>query len=411
MRGTTLQRSLKTIVFISLLAWFSGVEGFRAQGTRGASPPAAQSKQAEAAREAERALSREDFEGAIRGYEKLLKIAPGVAEYHEKLGLAYYSSGRPYEAAQALGQALKLKPALAEAHYYLGASLAESGRCQEALAYIKRDASRITDLQLKRAVESDGLKCAIALDQEEDALDFLRRLRRDFPKDPEVLYLSVHVYSDLSTRASQQLLMTAPGSYQVHELNGEALEMQGQWDQALDEYRTVLGMNPNLPGIHYRLGRLLLSKPRSSTTLSEAQHEFEEELKIDPANAGAEYILGELARQARQWPQAIEHFSRAARLDAQLVDAFIGLGKSLVSAGRVSEAVAPLEAAVRLQPENPVAHYQLSFAYRRAGRPAEAEKELLAYRQANDRARKASQDIRSAILGRMTPAQTEEPPE
>ena len=406
-----MQRSLKTIVFISLLAWFSGVEGFRAQGTRGASPPAAQSKQAEAAREAERALSREDFEGAIRGYEKLVKMAPGVAEYHEKLGLAYYSSGRPYEAAQALGQALKLKPALAEAHYYLGASLAESGRCQEALAYIKRDASRITDLQLKRAVESDGLKCAIALDQEEDALDFLRRLRRDFPKDPEVLYLSVHVYSDLSTRASQQLLMTAPGSYQVHELNGEALEMQGQWDQALDEYRRVLGMNPNLPGIHYRLGRLLLSKPRSSTTLSEAQHEFEEELKIDPANAGAEYILGELARQARQWPQAIEHFSRAARLDAQLVDAFIGLGKSLVSAGRVSEAVAPLEAAVRLQPENPVAHYQLSFAYRRAGRPAEAEKELLAYRQANDRARKASQDIRSAILGRMTPAQTEEPPE
>ena len=88
---------------------------------------------------------------------------------------------------------------------------------------------------------------------------------------------------------------------QVHELNGEALEMQGQWDQALDEYRRVLGMNPNLPGIHYRLGRLLLSKPRSSTTLSEAQHEFEEELKIDPANAGAEYILGELARQARQW--------------------------------------------------------------------------------------------------------------
>jgi len=31
-----------------------------------------------------------------------------------------------------------------------------------------------------------------------------------FPRDPEVLYMLVHAYSDLSTRAAQQLAATAP---------------------------------------------------------------------------------------------------------------------------------------------------------------------------------------------------------
>ena len=135
------------------------------------------------------------------------------------------------------------------------------------------------------------------------------------------------------------------------------------------------------------------------------------ELKADPNNAAAEYVLGELARQAREFPEAAEHFSRAAKLDPTFVDAFIGLGKSLVAAGQTPEAVAPLEAAVKLEPENPVALYQLAYAYRRVGRTQDADRELEVYRQTNERARKNLQDIRAAVTGRMTPAQTAEPPE
>lgn len=51
----------------------------------------------------------------------------------------------------------------------------------------------------------------------------------------DVLYLAAHAYSDLSMRASQQLLFKAPGWYQVHQLNAESLEVQGKWD-AGEEY-------------------------------------------------------------------------------------------------------------------------------------------------------------------------------
>ena len=53
-------------------------------------------------------------------------------------------------------------------------------------------------------------------------------LSRDFPHDPDVLYLAVHAYSDLSTRASQELAQSARTSYQAHELNAEALEIGGK---------------------------------------------------------------------------------------------------------------------------------------------------------------------------------------
>jgi Flp pilus assembly protein TadD len=95
-------------------------------------------------------------------------------------------------------------------------------------------------------------------------------------------------------------------------------------------------------------------------------------------------------------------------LNPTFADAFIGLGKSLVSAGRPEEAVKPLENAVKLQPENPVAHFQLATAYRRAGRKEEAEREFAVHRKTSEQARQRTEGIQNAVLG---PPQTAEPPE
>jgi tetratricopeptide (TPR) repeat protein len=197
-----------------------------------------------------------------------------------------------------------------------------------------------------------------------------------------VLYAAVHALSDLSTRAAQDLGRTAPNTYQARELNAEALEVQGKWDQAEKEYERIMQQNPRLPGIHFRMGRLLLSKPTSDPAVVEkAKKEFEQELEIDPNNAGAEYVLGELARRDSQWPDAIQHFSRAAKLDPGFGDAYLGLGASLLAAKRFPDAIAPLEAAVKLQPQNPTAHYNLATAYSRAGRKQDADKEFAIHRQ------------------------------
>jgi tetratricopeptide (TPR) repeat protein len=262
------------------------------------------------------------------------------------------------------------------------AALAEAGHCAEALPQLKRVSRRLEDKELERQVGLDGLHCTMTLNQFDQALDFLQMLGREFPHDPEVLYVSIHAYSDLAARKSQELAQTAPQSAEAHELNAEALEEQGKWDQAEKEYRWILQQNPKAPGIHFRIGRLLLSKPDPGpSAASEAKQEFQQELEIDPSNAGAEYVLGELARQGQAWDEAVAHFSRAAKLDAAFGDAFLGLGESLAAAKKFADAILPLQTAVRLQPQNPATHYNLAIAYSRTGRKQDAEREFAIHRQ------------------------------
>jgi len=278
----------------------------------------------------------------------------------------------------AFGQAAKPAPVGPER----AIKLAQNGRCEEALPALKRASQTGTDKTVKRTAAFAGVRCAMLINQTGAAVDFLQMLNREFPGDPEVLFVSVHTYSDLSTKAAQQLAMTAPNSIEGHKLNAEALEAQGKWDAAEKEYKAILAQNPQLPGIHFLLGRLLLSKPDAGPSAGEeAKKEFEAELKIDPSNAGAEYVLGEMARQDSQWDDAIQHFSRATKLDAGFGDAFLGLGSALLSAKRFSDAIPPLQTAVKLEPRNPGAHYNLATALTRAGRREEADKEFAIHRQ------------------------------
>jgi predicted Zn-dependent protease len=277
--------------------------------------------------------------------------------------------------------------------------LAMKGHCPEAFPELHRALIKPIDKELKRSAALVGVRCGMTFNSQDDTLDFIRFLNKTYPKDPEILYLTVHVFSDLSIRASQALLFTNPGSPQVHQLNAEAMETQGKWQEATSEYREVLAKNPNQQGIHYRLARLILSQAKAEGTNEEAKQELEAELKINPDNPGAEYILGEMARQAERWPEAIEHFKNSAMKDAGFADAWIGLGRSLLSAGKIEESIVPLERAEKLQPPNPVPHYYLAIAYRRVGRHADANREVAMHKQTSDQARQTKQELQLGLLG------------
>jgi Tfp pilus assembly protein PilF len=196
----------------------------------------------------------------------------------------------------------------------------------------------------------------------------------------------VHAYSDLSTDAARELAQTAPHSIPALEMDAETNELQGKWDEAEKDYRKILEENPRYPGIHFRMGRLLLSRPNPAPDFQDqAKKELQQELEIDPANAGAEYVLGELARQGQDLPEAVRRFSKATELNPKFADAYLGLGMSLLTEKNYAQAVAPLEAAVKLQPGNPAAHYSLATAYSRTGRKKDAQREFALQQQAAER--------------------------
>src|ERR1017187_337246 len=206
------------------------------------------------------------------------------------------------EAPQALGAAR-------------GVQMAPEGGCPEAMPLLDQ-AMRDTGsgLDVKRKASFAGVRCSMTLNRQNDAMSFIAWLQQAYPKDPEVLFLAVHVFSDLSLRSSQDLLDTAPGSPLVIQLNAENFEKQGDLAKAIAEYRVLLQRQPDKVGIHYRIGGLIMSQAGTATSPEDARQEFEQELKLNPRNASAEYYLGELARQGNHLPAAIEHYSRATTL-------------------------------------------------------------------------------------------------
>ncbi len=288
-------------------------------------------------------------------------------------------------ATTSIAQAAKKAPASVVSEAERAAALAEGGHCAEAMPLLKRTVRQVADRDLKKRVGLDGLHCAMTHNTPYDSLDFLAVLSRDFPRDPEVLYAATHAFSDLSLRSSQDLAREAPFSFQVHELNAEALELQGKWEEAAAEYRKILEINPLLPGAHARLGRALLSKPHPSPDdVQQAKKSFEEELEIDPRNAAAEYVLGQLAADANDSSTAIRHFERATKLDSGFAEAYLGLGASLNSAKRFADAIPALEAYENMAPDSPTGHYQLAVAYTGAGRKDDANREAALQRQTSE---------------------------
>ena len=278
--------------------------------------------------------------------------------------------------------------------------LAIEGHCTEAMPLLDagmRDAS--ATVEAKRTIAFAGVRCAMSLHQQNDAMSFVSWLQQAYPKDPEVLFLAVHVFNELSLRNAQELMDTAPDSPLVVELNAENFEKHGELAKAIAEYRILLQRTPDKPGIHFRIGGLIMSMPATKTSAAEAQKEFEQELKINPQNAAAEYYLGELARQADRLDEAIQHFTRSTRLFPDFAEAYGGLGRSLLDSGKAAAAVSPLETAVKLAPENPTLHLALATAYQRLGRKEDAAREFALQKSTAEKINQNTKTLHKNVSG------------
>jgi len=288
-----------------------------------------------------------------------------------------------------------------------GTELAERGECAAAMPLIHQALEQDTQIQdsdLKRRMGAAGVRCAMMLDHRGAATTILAWLEEQFPHDPEILFMATHVYSDLSARSSKELMDTAPDSPLVVDINAENFERQGDWKKAIAEYRVLLAREPKMPGIHARIGQIILTLPATATSNDEARKEFEQELKLHPQNASAEYFLGELARKSGQLPQAIEHYRNATRLNPGLPEPHFGLGRCLLDSDRAADAVGPLETAAKLAPENPTIHFTLAHAYQELGRKDDAAREFALQKSTAAKIQQNTETVKRNVSGVPTPA-------
>lgn len=272
--------------------------------------------------------------------------------------------------------------ASASAQVRHGVDLVSSGRCAEALPVIQRALPGVADKALRYQGEMAAVRCAMATGNNQLAADYLFRMEREDPNNPDVLYWLTHTFSEIAMRAAQELAAKYPDSWQAQRLQAESLESQGKDQEAAAIYRAILEKDPHIAGIHYQLGQIALDEAGDSGPTDAAKDEFEKELAVDPGNASAEFILGELARRKADWAVAVQHFTRAAQLDVGFSEAYLALGMSLNAEGKFADAKAPLEHYVKLEPDDPAGHYQLAIVDARTGDQAGAQREMALQAQA-----------------------------
>ncbi len=296
--------------------------------------------------------------------------------------------------ASAFAQEPAKKPATATAGPLDHAiELAGKGQCEEALPLLKKLTLRSTDKQLKYRALMATVRCSMGRKEDQTTVNALLDLKKDFPEDPQVLYMTSQIFLEIAERASQELASTAPESYQARELQAETFESQEKWTEAIVVYRKILEENPKLRGIHYRIGRAMLSQPESPTSAEDARKEFSQELAIDPVNAAAEFWLGELARREGNWDEAILHFGNAAKINPKFSDAVLSLGTAMNSAAKYADAIPQLEKYIKAVPDDPAGHYQLGIAYARLGRREDSIREMTIQRELAEK-RQAANDAK-----------------
>ena len=280
-----------------------------------------------------------------------------------------------------------------------GIDLASTGHCLEALAILKKAAPETPDKGLRYKAAMASAQCGMSVDQEDTVVKALLLLNREFPDDSRVLYITTRYYSELADRAARRLMNRNPDSAEAQEIVAEAYQARGEYENAMAKYRKILEQYPNQPGVHYQLARIILAKPPTQASTEEARKELEEEVRINPSSPAAEFMLGDLAWREQKSEEAIEHFSRATKLNVTLAQPYLDLGIALNGAGRFAEAIESLKKYLQLNPEDPAGYYQLAIAYARTGNRQEAERQ----RELQLEAEKKRNAGRATTQGRLQP--------
>jgi tetratricopeptide (TPR) repeat protein len=343
------------------------------------------------AAEGQKALAESRWADAARAYEKLRELSPETAEVHAQLGMIYFQQHDFARAVPTLRRALKLKPGLPNVDILLAMCLSELGQYTEALPGLQKGFAQSSDAALRRVAGLQLQRSYTGLAQDDKAVEVALQLTRLYKDDPEVLYHTGRLFSNYAYLLTMRLAEVAPASVWMHQAAGEANESLGSYDAALDDYRKVLALAPDRPGIHYRLGRVFLARARPPLAEADADtnaaREFEQELRIDPTNADAAYELGEIRRKAGDMDKARELFQQAVEHYPEFEEGLVGLGRVLVSQGKADLALPPLTKAVSLNPEDDVAYFQLWQAHRLLGHREEQEKAQAEFQRLRGRKR------------------------
>jgi Flp pilus assembly protein TadD len=250
-------------------------------------------------------------------------------------GLKALDANQPAAAEPLLRKAVETDPTDLQAQFNLALVLGMEGKDAEAVAAYRRT------LELKPALYDADVNLGILL------------LRDKQPADAAIVL----------KEASEQ----KPTEFRPRMLYAQALFGSGDFEQAEQQFRAALGIDPKSAIANLGLARSLLKQAK----LAEAADYYRVAASLDPANKSAILELGAEYDKAGQIPEAIAIFREFPEYQAVTKR----LTELLVGSNNAIAAIPNLEAAVKRSPST-ANRLSLADAYRLTGQKAKVLEQL-----------------------------------
>jgi tetratricopeptide (TPR) repeat protein len=330
----------------------------------------------QAVRAGDEAREANRFDEAVGQYAKALKIQPKWVDGWWYVGAIFYEQDRYAEARDAFRNVVALDPARGPAWGMLGLCEFQTREYERAGNSLLRGRALGFggNRELEAVVRYHAALLYIRYEQFEVAYDVLTEFMREGNESQKVieafglaLMRMPFFPNELPPDKREQVLIAGRAGFDM---------AARRMEQARASFDTLLARYSNEPNVHYAFGVYMLSQDADA-----AMKEFKRELEISPAHYPAMVQMAFEYLKRDEFDASLPLAEKAVQLAPKMYAARNVLGRVLLELGQVDRAVKELEEGTRLAPNSPEMHYALGRAYRRAGREADAKREVALFQK------------------------------
>lgn len=137
--------------------------------------------------------------------------------------------------------------------------------------------------------------------------------------------------NDKALRAFLGAAIVDPTDAEPLFLSGKIYQENNKYEEAINQFKRALKVNPFLPRIHYNLGRTALLVGDLDTALNEAK----EEKNINPNVADSYVLSGEVLSAKKQYSECAAEYSVAMKLRPQGADIYVKAAQCYRQSGSI----------------------------------------------------------------------------
>jgi superkiller protein 3 len=170
--------------------------------------------------------------------------------------------------------------------------------------------------------------------------------------------------------------MVAPISFEEKDLANQHLDrsisfaMCGKLDQAIDEARKAVKLDPEFAQAYNKLGDYLIKKGQ----VNEAVAAYRKSIDLNPEHQNSHFDLGCSLAMLGEYDAALDSLNHAFELKPSHSEIHCHIGRIHLMKGEISEAIDRLNQALAANPDDIMACFTLACAYNHKGMHDDAEK-------------------------------------